>query len=276
MSAQPKPGDTVYGEDGHAAEFVAKAGGEYIVRPFYEDDYGPQPGDVRTWTAIFITPPSPKLDAETAAAERRLAEVKAQVREMEQAKRAFESEEAGRLDRIKRHEQLAELDRYLAGELTHYVAVHAYYPSVEVIPVGETLEDYGNSNGYGILQLRPNRMWDKRIVWSVTYKQPSLGYSKTSDVVPCCGEEAAMAKAAEIVRGYLSEYQAMEPAKRSYTGELVESCQRFGVDVPAWLLDGIAEAKKDQLKREIAESRARIEAAEANLAVIDMAKGGAA
>lgn len=268
-AAKHSPGETVYSEEGHAAEFVAQAGGEYIVRPFYEDDDGPQPGDVRTWGAVFRTPPAPKLDAQTAAAERRLAEVTAQVRELERAKRAFDGEEKARLDRIKQHDQLADLDRYLAGELTHYVATHEYYPSVEVIPLGETIESYGTSNGYGILQLCPRRGWDKKVYWTVTYKVPDrYVYSKTATVIPCCGEQAAQEKAAQILRSYLDQYEAMEPAKRSYAEMLVKSCEKFGVAVPQWLVDGISASQRERLERSVAEQRKKLAEAETELAAV--------
>lgn len=267
MSAAYTPGDTVYGQDGHEAEFVAKSGGEYIVRPVYEDDDGPQVGDIQTWPVIFRAPPAPKLDAQTAAAEKRLADVTAKVREMEASKRVFDADEKGRMNRIKQHDQLAELDRYLAGEMTHYVAIHDYYPDVEVIPVGETVESYSNGSGYGLLTLCPRQHWDKKIYWTVTYKVPSPAYSRTKTVIPCCGEEAAKAKAVEVLRGYLDEYHA-EPNKRHYAEMLMKSCQKFGVDVPQWLVDSIAAAKRASLESNIAEHRKKLTEAESALAAI--------
>ena len=67
---QFKAGDTVYSQHGQEAEFVAQSGGSYVVHPIYEDEDGPQTGDIETWSAVFRTPPSPKLDADTAAAEK--------------------------------------------------------------------------------------------------------------------------------------------------------------------------------------------------------------
>ena len=276
MSAvQFAPGDTVYGQDGQEAELVAKSGGSYIVRPVYEDEDGPQVGDIQTWPVIFRTPPAPKLDAQTAAAEKRLADVTAKVREMEAAKRTFDADEKGRMDRIKRHDQLADLDRYLAGEMTHYVAIHDYYPDVEVIPVGETVESYSSGNGYGILTLCPQRHWDKKIYWTVTYKVRDPGvYSRTKTVIPCCGEEAANAKAAEVLRGYLNEYHA-EPKKRHYRDELVKCCQKFGVEVPQWLVDDIAATKRALLESSVAEHRKKLAEAEGALAAIPAVIGSA-
>ena len=269
MNKNFNAGDTVYSQDGHEAEFVAQSEGQYIVRPIYEDEDGPQPGDIQTWPAIFRTPPAPKLDAQTAAAEQRLAEVTAKVREMEAAKRTFEADEKGRLNRIKQHDQLADLDRYLAGELTHYVATHEYYPDVEVIPVGETLADYSSGSGYGILQLCPSCHWDKKIYWTVTYKVADRNeYSRTKIVIPCCGEDAANAKAVELLQGYLSRYQALEPARRSYSEMLVKCCQKFGVDVPDWLTDSIAASKRSSLQHAIDAHSKKLAEAQCALAAI--------
>lgn len=272
-------GDTVYSEHGQCAEFVAQVGSQYVVRPIYEsedDDVGDL-GDPVTWNAVFRAPPTPKLDAETAAAEKRLAEARARLRERESAIRTFERDEKARLDRIKRHDMLADLDRYLAGELTHYVATHDYYPSVEVIPLGETLADYSSASGYGVLTLRPSRSWDKKVHWSVYYKSKDRNrYTETKTVIPCCGEQAAQEKAREVVRAYLEKYAGIEPSKRSYAEHLVASCQKFGVEVPQWLTDGIAATKRDQLQRQVDEHRSKLAAAEAALQLIAPTEGRAA
>lgn len=271
-----KAGDTVYGEDGQEAEFVAKTGGEYLVRPFYEDEDGPQAGDVRTWHNAFRTPPAPKLDEKAAAAQKRLDELRAKISELESAKYAFDREEKARLDRIKQHDQLADLDRYLAGEMTHYVAIHDYYPDIEVIPVDQTIDSYSNNNGYGLLTLIPQRGWDKKTRWQVTYKVPNIYiYSQTKTVIPCCGEEQAYARAAEILRGYLDQYQAKEPKEWRYADELVKCCQKFAVDVPQWLSDGIAAIKRDALEWMVADQRKKLAEAEGNLVALGAAAGSA-
>lgn len=271
------PGDTVYGQDGQEAEFVTKTGGEYLVRPIYEDDDGPQSGDVQTWRNVFRTPPAPKLDEQTAAAEKRLTEIKAQVSNLERAKYEFDKDEKSRLERIKQHDQLAELDRYLAGEMTHYVARHEYCPDVEIIPVSETIESYPNASGYGLLTLCPRKGWDKKIYWTVTYKVPDRNvYSRTNTVIPCCGEEQARECAVDVLRGYLDQYQAEPPTKWSYPDQLVNCCRRFSVEVPQWLIDGIATSKRASLELTIADQRKKLTEAEAALAAIGADLGGAA
>lgn len=271
------PGDTVYGQDGQEAEFVTKTGGEYLVRPIYEDDDGYQSGDVQTWRNVFRTPPAPKLDEQTASAKKRLTEIKAQVSELERAKYEFDKDEKSRLERIKQHDQLAELDRYLAGEITHYVAAHEYYPDVEIIPVGETIDGYQSSNVYGLLQLCPRSGWDKKIYWTVTYKVPDRNvYSQTKTVIPCCGEEQARERASDVLRGYLDQYQAKPVKEWHYPDQLVMSCQRLSVEVPQWLIDGIATSKRNSLESTIADQRKKLAEYEAALAAIGAEVGGAA
>lgn len=273
-----EPGDTVYSQEGHEAEFVAHSGGSYVVRPIFEDDDGPQRGDIETWSTIFRTPPAPKLDEQTAAAERRLNQVRTEVSALEARKYEFERAEQARKERITQHEALAEVDRYLAGEITHYVAKHSYYPTVEVIEVGRTVPDHSSSNGYGVLTLHPTKNW-RGLTWSLYWKDRGASHWSTSDrtsrVAPCCGEEAAKAKAAEILQGYVAEYLALEPAKRSYTEHLIACCSQFGVEVPQAILDGLAEVRRARATHSIAEYRKKLEEAEAQLAAIDKPAGPA-
>lgn len=269
MSKDFTKGDEVFSINGQAGYYVARTSGGHIVEPEYEDhEGGSHYGDPVTWREVFSKPPTERLDHEVAALEAKLRLRRQEVDELREQRNQFDREEKSRLERIKRHEQLAELDRYLAGEITHYVAMHEYYPDVEIIPVGETVESYANGNGYGLLTLCPTRSWDKKIYWTVTYKVPSPAYSRTKTVIPCCGEDAARAKAAEVLRSYLGEYEALEPQKRSYAEALEKCCRKFGVEVPQWLLDGIAATKRKALERSAEEHRTKLAEAEAALAAI--------
>lgn len=261
-------GDTVYSIHGQEASYIARCSGGHVVEPVFQEDESDEPhyGEPQTWREVFRKPPTEKLQHEVAALEAKLTLRRNELDELREQRDQIEREAKARLERIKRHEQLAELDLYLAGEITHYVAIHDYYPDVEIIPVGETFENYSNGNGYGLLTLCPSRHWDKKIYWTVTYKVPSPSYSRTKTVIPCCGEEAARAKAAEVLRGYLEEYHAMEPAKRSYAEMLEKCCRKFGVDVPSWLVDGIAAQARAQLERSITEHRQKLAEVEAKLA----------
>jgi len=235
--AKHTPGAKVYNQHGQEGEVVAFVDGEYLVRPLYEDEDGEQYGDVQTWRTVFRTPPGPKLDAATAAAETRLAELQSQLSKAVSDINKLNVEEKSRMERIKQHEGLEMLDRYLAGEITHYVAVHDYYPTVEIIPIGETLDEYSSAYAYGMLTLRPKRDWRKQFYFDVYIKGRGSAYDRTEKVYPCCGEEAAKAKAVALMQGWLDDYSKLEPARRSYFEQMVTQCNAFGVHIPESLLN---------------------------------------
>jgi hypothetical protein len=268
MSATFKQGDTVYSEHGEEAEFIAQSMGEYFVRPIYEDDeYGPSSGEATTWKRVFRTPPKPKLDAETAAAEKRLSDLRAEIAELRTERYAFDNEERARKDRIKLHEELADLDNFLSGKVTHYVAIHDYRPDLEIISVDETLEGYSGYYNYGLLQLYPSRGYDKKIRWSVTYRDKNNRYndSKTAKVIPCCGLEEAQAKAKEITEAMVNEYLSDEE-KRSYPRELIANCKKYGIPVPQQITDDVNAAARKSLEYQLVDYQKKVDVCTAALA----------
>jgi len=56
----------------------------------------------------------------------------------------------------------------------------------------------------------------------------------------------------------------------------VNCCRRFSVEVPQWLIDGIATSKRASLELTIADQRKKLTEAEAALAAIGADLGGAA
>ena len=263
-------GATVYNQHGEQAELVAKSQGEYLVRPILEDDDGhTYTGDIETWTRVFRKPPKPKLDAETAAAERELAQLREEVKKLRDERYQFDTEERARKERITAHEQLADLDRYLAGEITHYVAKHSYSDIVSIIPVGETVEEYNSSNNFGLLELYPSRSWDKRIVWRMRYRvRGDWRSEKEFTVIPCCGEEQAKAVAAEVLQRACANQLTLDIGRRHYTKELIECCKQFGVDVPQQLIDDMYASYRASFERQLADHLERAEKIRADLATL--------
>ena len=270
------PGDTCYGQHGQEAIFLARSGGEFIVRPIYEDDNGPHEGSVESWSAAFQSPPAPKLDAETKQAEQTLASLRMEIGQLHDERRQMDADHKSRMDRIKMHEGLEMLDRYLVGEITHYVATHEYYPIVQIIPIGETVEGYPSSNGYGLLKLMPSRAWDKRIVFSVTFQSGRHSYdSRTTDVIPCFGEEDAKTKASEWITQKVAEYLALEPRRRSYISKLFSACAVYGIAVPQQLIDDQHELDRANLLEQREKAQQGLIKIESELSALTSAEGGA-
>lgn len=258
-------GDTVYSQHGQEAELIAITGGEYIVRPVYEDDDGPRAGGVETWREVFRTPPAPKLDAETAAAEKRLADLQEEIRKARDARHDFDKDAEARKARIKQHEALADLDNYLAGKITHYVALSQYGRGVEILTVDQTMERYPSSYNYGLLTLYPHTHWSTGLQWTLNYKRHANDYGTSVRVFLCCGEEEAKVKAAEVLRGFIDEELAKKPGQRYAAETLINECRKHGVDVPAELVDEVEAAKRAQLAKELAEHQAKAAAIEKQL-----------
>lgn len=262
-----KAGETVYSQHGQEAEFIACTEGEYIVRPVYEDDDGPRAGVVETWHDVFRTPPAPKLDAETAAAEKRLTDLQEEIRKARDERHAFDKDAEARKARIKQHEALAELDRYLAGEITHYVAVSDYGAGVQILTVAETMENYPSNYQYGMLTLYPHKDWSRGISWSLNYKSSERCYGKTARVYLCCGEDEAKAKVAEVLRGQCAEMLTKKPDNRYGADSLIALCRTHGVEVPVELSDAAEAMRRAQLAKELAEHQAKAAAIEKQLAI---------
>lgn len=262
-----QPGCTVYSQHGEEAEFVACAGGEYVVRPVFEDDDGPHFGDVTTWREVFRTPPAPKLDAATAAAEKRLADLQLQVAEREGQLYAFEREEKARQKRLQRHEALADLDDYLAGKITHYLTFNQYDRTVAILPVDETIENYPSSYQHGLLTLYPCKNWSG-LNWVLNHlpKGAREYDGKAVTVELCRSEEEAKAKAQHYLRTYLAAYMATEPGKRYYTDALIRNCRQHGVEVPQDLLDWVEANRVTSLQSQLEDLRKKAAAIEAQLA----------
>lgn len=267
---QFKPGDTVYNEHGEEAEFVAKSMGEFIVRPILEDVEGfTYRTDIMTWKQAFRAPPKPKLDAETAAAEEKLSNLRAEIAAIQSERRKFDAEEADRMARIKAHRELADLDKYLAGEITHYVAKHEYGDHVAIIPVGETIEEYSSTKGFGMLHLYPSRRWDKKIFWTLRYRTNSDWRSeKEITAIPCCGEEQAKAVAIEVLELKCAQQLAADVSRRHYTKELIACCRKFGAQVPQQLIDDTNAAARASLERQAAHHIESAEKFKAELAAL--------
>lgn len=266
-----KQGDTVYSEHGEEAEFIAQSMGEYFVHPIYEDDeYGPSRGEATTWKCVFRTPPKPKLDAETAAAQQRLSELRTEIEKLRSERYTFDSDERARKERIKLHEELADLDKFLSGQITHYVSVQNYRPQVEIIAVEDTLENHGSYYDYGLLKLYPRKGWDKKTQWTVTWRDPKRSYnsdSRTANVFPCCGLEEAQAKAKEITEAMVAEYLADEK-KRYHGNDLIANCKKYGVPVPQLIIDDVNAAARQSLQHTLEDYRKKVAEYTARLAEI--------
>lgn len=268
----PAPGDEVYSKDGLTGTFVGRIDGRNFVLPQYADEeYPSEPshGDIEEWPAVFKNPPTNVLDAETDKAMKKLVEITAQIGAKRIELSDLDREMRARADRIKQHEGLAELDRYLAGEVTHYLTVSRHRTfDVEIIPVGDTCDAYGHSDAseYGVLKLCPIRSQQSPtgLRWSVYWKVPSPAYSRTEHVVLCCGIEEAQAKAKSIIQQRIDEaIKSQHGVGGSIANEIISACKKHGMEPPQAVVDVVTEARREAIRKELAAKEAEAQKAEA-------------
>lgn len=272
-------GDEVYDINGRAGAYVARAAGGHIVEPIYEHgddaDGGISYGEAVTWREVFATPPTEKLHADTAAALEKLADTQRRLNAVRAELWAFERDEKARVERLKQHKGLEELDRYLNGEITHYVAFHDYYDTVEIVPVSETIDSHSTTSGYGLLTLMPSHKWDKQVRWSVTYETKSADWrnrrTRKSTCIPCCGEVAAKATAQQLLMSVVEEKLGQERGKRHYIAELIACCEKFSVEIPQELRDGMASEAQASIQRQLDDNAKKREQLEQQLAALGAA-----
>lgn len=253
------PGQLCYSSQGEAARFITFAGGEFIVRTITEFDnegeYVEAEGHVEAWPVIYTTPPVEKRHAEIARLDDLIAGKRAELREVEKQHRAAIAEADARMARIQQHEMLEDLDRFLAGEFTHYVTESEYSPTVKVIPVSETLDEYRSMSGYGMLTLFPCREGGK-VRFKVERYLRKSGSSESLWVIPCCGFDVAREKAAAILRKKLTACAGLTPEKMASNlgglTKLRESCEEFDVEIPLEILETAKAAALLQLSKRIA------------------------
>jgi hypothetical protein len=267
-------GDTVYTVDGDECEYVAAAHVGHIVLPLYgggpED--GPYYGDPMTVAEVLADPPKPRLAAEIAEARAQLERLLEQVTEREGQLRELQRGDRERLARLKEHRQLARIDDWMAGKITHFVVWRHYGRRVEVKTWDEAMEAGERRRDHiPLLVLNGTLEWVDNyarmgIDWCIT----TQGGSNTVRVIPCCSAEEARERAVEAIEKITADRMRERRNSRAsgYDHELedcVESMRSVDMPIPPDVAAAYAESRA--AAAEIGLTHARRELAKAQLAM---------
>lgn len=264
-------GDMVYSINGNAGNYVARVHNGHLVEPIYDDEESGEPrfDKPRVWPEVFTKPPVERVHAEVAEAEKKLEAVRAELTQMREQRAAFEREERARQERIKQHEQLAALDDYLAGRITHFVVTSQYAPP-SIITFEEAIVTTDEDRGSKKLRLLGLFGDPKRnLRWKVMWYSDGSG-SEKHEVFPCTSLEQATARLTELVNNGWG-YVRGEGRIHLIVGT-VKLARDMGLSVP----QDIAEAA-DRITQEgyLKAVKSRREAAEKALRELDEAKEAA-
>lgn len=250
MSKKFKDGDIVYSMHGQEAVYVAPAQSSgHIVEPVLETEYGePAYSDPEVWHQVFVAPPKPKMDAETARLDAMINEKRKTLHGIESEIRVAEQNRTAAIQRLRQHPDLTGLDLWLQGKVTHIVSLEYY--SVRIGTVEETLRRDDLDKELRLLSLRvdpkASRFW-------VGYSAYSDGSGSQTRCLLATSQEHAQQLAAEHVENEIKK------APNNDHSSLIMSAHKQGVLVPADRLE-IANQKASKGRAERVE-RARQELA---------------
>lgn len=238
-----QPGDLVFNREGREAQYIALSEGGHIVRPgfFHNDDLGTPETHyegVVEWRNVYAKPPTDKLHAEIGKLTEEIAALNVEYQTVRAAKLALDREIKNRADRVKQHEQLAQLDDYLAGRITHFVVKRSDYSHKHVINVSvETFKDaLTKSETWNRGKLKTLALYgDSKsdLTWGINEYRNSHG-DGTTVVVPCTSIEQARQIAVGIYEEHLAAWRADPNARDGWgTTNLIEHAKRFELPVPA-------------------------------------------
>lgn len=292
-------GDTVYAIDGQQGEYLMAYEDEHLVLPMLRDDDGlsdqPWPGEPTVWHKVFTKPPVPVVHEDVAEARKELDDLHSKVHEAEQQLRTMRDERAqlqrdqsAVVTRLKQHRQLARIDDWLAGNITHLVMWEHYGRRVEIKTWADFMKGDGRRDSMPLLVLNGTLEWvddyaRMGIDWIITKKD---SYS-TQRVLLCNSEAEARERAAEAVEKLTADRMRVRRQHRTtgYDHELedcVKSMQALGMTVPADVAAAYDESRRagantllSQAQKRLAEVQQELQkaCADARAAGLEIATG---
>lgn len=258
-------GTTVYSEDGRQYTYLASITAGHVVLPVYEtpDGDGHYEGDPIVVERVFSEPITPRIHAEVAELDRKLAERRQKMDELRKEEAAFAVAEKERLARLKQHQCLKRLDDFLAGRITHFVLQK--WSGVVIMTKEECLKtaDEWNRNGKELKLLSLFGKSNGDLQFRVN--QYSDGSGTYTDATPFCSEKEATEYAKQLIIAQLEE--AIPNATTHSCDRLLEDARRLGVPIPAALEDAqrkrateILAQQAAELEKKLSEVKAKREA----------------
>ena len=264
-----RAGQRVYTADGRMGDFLVKLdGGNSIIRPVFEgvDGYGNSTdeyadGLIEVGT-LYAKPPRAKLDETIAELDAKARQLREDIRALEVEKRAFGQDHAERAARIAKHEQLATLDHFLSGAITHVVMKAGYGSGFKIVPFADALkvpEDDRYSRREAemkLVSLFGSSGGD--LSWRInTYRD---GSGSCVEMVPCTSEEEAQRVVADKLDALWAGYRA-RPQQVWSLSDGMDTADELGIAIPQDIRDAFNAHIEETRQRAVAKAQAELAAA---------------
>lgn len=265
-----RAGQRVYTADGRMGDFlVTLDGGNSIIRPVFEgvDSYGNTTdeyadGLIQVGT-LYAKPPRAKLDETIAELDAKARQLREDIRALEAEKRAFGQDHAERAARIAKHEQLATLDHFLSGAITHVVMKAGYGSGLKIVPFADALkvpeEDgryYRREAEMKLVSLFGASGGD--LSWRINAYRDGSG--NWVEMVPCTSEEEARRVIAEKLDALWAGYRAL-PQQVWTLSDGMDTADELGIAIPQDIRDALKAYNDEARQRAVAKAEADLAAA---------------
>jgi hypothetical protein len=263
-----KPGQRVYTADGRMGDFLVKLdSGNSILRPVFEvngydgatDEYADGLIEVGT---IYAQPPRAKLDDMIAGLDAKVSQLRDDIRGLEAEKWAFGQDHAERAARIAKHDQLATLDHFLSGAITHVVMKSGYGSGLKIVPFADALnvpEDDRYSRRESemkLVSLFGSSGGD--LSWRINAYRDGSG--SWIEMVPCTSEEEARRVIADKLEALWTGYRA-RPQQVWTLSDGMDTADELGIAIPQDIRDALNAHIDETRQRAVAKAEAELAAA---------------
>lgn len=256
-----------YLADGEIVRILSQPAPDQIVVEMgrtYEDDPDELFFDgVRVVQKVYDKPPVEAFHKDVLKLEARANVLREHIRIMDEMERNTKR----RLEALKVYDQLARVEDFLAGKITHYVIYDAYHGSDTAIPRISTPEKEisGDDERGQIKLLALYGTKERTMEWKLLRYSDGSGDGKLC--IPCLSLEEAQQKARQILAASIRNYKVPEQHNCQHGLNLMAAARQLDVPLP----DGFADALRrcelrnrhsevESKKKELADAVAKLQA----------------
>lgn len=232
----------------------------------YEDD----PDEVffdgtKVVKAVYDKPPVEAIHPAITALEERRGELQKSVLSLQEIERTAKR----RVESLKVYDQLARVEDFLSGKITHYVIYSRYGYSESPVPRISTpqAEISGNERHGDMRLLVLFGKRDRTMEWVLNSYSDGSGSNDTC--IPCCSLEEAQQRAREILAASLLKYKVPDQNNCQHGLDLAAAARGLAVPLPVGFEEALRrcnvrnrESEVERKRKELSDAVAALQAAQ--------------
>lgn len=231
MTDQASPafqaGETCYDINGVEHKYVGFLESRHAVVPCYYQIDGEEPfyGDLYLIGQAFKSPPLERRHDEIQRLDGLITEKMKTLQELSDKVRAEQRAFDDAMARLKDCEDLVKIDRFLAGEITHFVFYTDHDAQVKTFEQA-IVNSESRDTAYRLLSLFGDSK--RKVKWGIASYSDGSGSTRWN-VIPCCSFEEAQAKAVEL---HTAALKTLNRSNHYQVTNWIKQAGALGIPVP--------------------------------------------